>query len=256
MEYSGELSRIQQSLANCADQLGRRAAVLGELRPRKGERILDLGCGGGFYVKDIAATVGIDGQVTGIDISEDQIAAASQRCKGMGNVLFETGDGFALPYNAASFDAVLSVQVCEYLQSADGALREVFRVLKPGGRFVNVSTNWSQIYWTGEGAKLGGPIMTAWTGHAAHPNLASSLRSWLNGCRFSNVKQVPLPMLNISYDEDRFGFWLAKLVAIYVEGHGIQESETKKWLDELRVLDEANVYFFGNFSVVTIASKK
>jgi ubiquinone/menaquinone biosynthesis C-methylase UbiE len=255
MEYSGELSRIQQSLADCTDQVARRAAVLGELEPQNGERILDLGCGGGFYAREISAVVGPKGKVFGIDLSDDQIAAATERCKGLGNVSLETGDAFALPYDTASFDAVLSVQVLEYLKTVEGALNEVIRVLKPGGRFANVSTNWSQVYWTGEGANPGSTIMTAWTQHAAHPNLAASLRSRLNDCGFGGIEQVPLPMLNTSFNEDRFSYWLAKLVALYVESQGVSERQTTAWLDELRSLDEANEYLFGNFSVITKASK-
>jgi hypothetical protein len=97
--------------------------------------------------------------------------------------------------------------------------------------------------------------MTAWMGHAAHPNLAAGLRSPLRGCGFENVEQVALPMLNTSYDEGRFGFWLAKLVAIYVEGQGIPESETTAWDEELRALNDVNKYLFGNFSVITKASR-
>lgn len=256
MEYSGELARTQQSLASCADQGARRAQVLGALEPRRGEQVLDLGCGGGFYVRELSRVVGAEGQAAGIDISADQIAAATERCKEMDNVRLETGDAFALPYDTASFDAVLSVQVVEYLQDAEVALKEVLRVLKPGGRFVNVSTNWSQLYWAGEGARPGGAIMTAWARHAAHPDLAVDLRSRLTGCGFGSAAQVPLPMLNTSYDEDRFGYWLARLVAIYVAGQGVREKATEGWLDELASLDRANQYFFGSFSVITTASKQ
>lgn len=255
MEYSGDLARAQQSLARCADQGARRAQVLDALKPQGGEHVLDLGCGGGIYVKDISRAVGAQGRAAGIDISEDQIAAAAERCKEMNNVRLEAGDAFALPYDTASFDAVLSVQVIEYLQNVEVALKEVLRVLKPGGRFVNVSTNWSQLYWAGEGAKPGGAIMTAWGRHAIHPNLAAGLRSRLNGCGFESAEQVPLPMLNTSYNEDRFGYWLARLVAIYVASQGVQERAAKSWLDELASLDQANQYFFGSFSVITTASK-
>jgi len=102
VEYSGELARIQQSAANCADQDARRAQVLGALEPQSGERILDFSCGGG------SAAVGAEGQTVGIDIIEDQISVAAERCRGMGNVRLETGDAFALPFDTASFDAVLT----------------------------------------------------------------------------------------------------------------------------------------------------
>lgn len=89
------------------------------------------------------------------------------------------------------------------------------------------------------------------------PSMPKSGKSvWSSGTRLAAIEHVPLPMLNTSFNEDRFCYWLAKLVALYVESQGVPDKQTTAWLDELRSLDEANEYLFGNFSVVTKASKQ
>jgi ubiquinone/menaquinone biosynthesis C-methylase UbiE len=56
-----------------------------------------------------------------------------------------------LPYPDSEFDAVYSIQVLEYTGDLAEAFREIHRVLRVGGRFVNVSTNWSSCVWHSEG---------------------------------------------------------------------------------------------------------
>ena len=80
MDFSGDIARIQRSVANSHDVAVRRAAVFDALAPRTGEAILEIGCGGGAYLRDVALAVGAAGRACGIDISADQIEGARGHC--------------------------------------------------------------------------------------------------------------------------------------------------------------------------------
>lgn len=97
-------------------------------------RVLDCGCGPGSMTCDIAAVVA-PGEVIGLDAAASQIELARQRAKDQSvvNVRFEVGNVYALPYAEDSFDRVYSHALMEHLADPPAALREFFRVLKPGG---------------------------------------------------------------------------------------------------------------------------
>jgi len=75
-----DMARIQRALAQCHDMVLRRSRVLEALQLRTGERVLEVGCGGGFYAYEAAQCVGPTGRVCAIDLSADQITAAQSRC--------------------------------------------------------------------------------------------------------------------------------------------------------------------------------
>lgn len=109
MKYEGDIANIQRRLAETADLRRRRLAVLDALAVRPGESVLEVGCGGGHLLPSLASSVGERGHVLGIDISPDQIAAAKQRCSGMRCVQAEVQDVNRLPYQDASFDAIVAI---------------------------------------------------------------------------------------------------------------------------------------------------
>jgi SAM-dependent methyltransferase len=94
-------------------------------------RVLDLGCGEG-QVSRLVASRGAQ-RVVGVDASAAQVAEARRRA---GGVAYARASATALPLAAGSFDAVVACLVLEHLDDLDGALDEVARVLRPGGRFV------------------------------------------------------------------------------------------------------------------------
>ena len=71
MRYSGDLAAIQQSLARCHDLVARRVAVLAALDAGVGDVVLEVGCGGGTYLREIATAVGEHGRAIGYDVSAD-----------------------------------------------------------------------------------------------------------------------------------------------------------------------------------------
>jgi ubiquinone/menaquinone biosynthesis C-methylase UbiE len=108
------------------------AFALPHLRP--GMQVLDCGCGPGSITIGVAETVA-PGQVTGIDIEPRQIEAARAlaRERGVANLRFEQGSIYELPFPDASFDAAVAHFVIEHVREPIRALREMRRVLKPGG---------------------------------------------------------------------------------------------------------------------------
>ena len=107
------------------------------LRPiRAGESVLDLGCGAGFDAFIAAQLVGPAGRVVGIDLSPEMLAVAraGQAEAGFPEVEFREASVEALPFPDTSFDVALSNGVLNLVPDKPAALREIFRVLRPGGR--------------------------------------------------------------------------------------------------------------------------
>jgi ubiquinone/menaquinone biosynthesis C-methylase UbiE len=109
-------------------------AALGPIVP--GEAVLDLGCGGGFDAMVAAQLVGPTGRVVGIDLSPEMLAVASAALAETPYswVEFRQGEGEALPFPDTSFDVALSNGVLNLIPDKPRAVREISRVLRPGGR--------------------------------------------------------------------------------------------------------------------------
>lgn len=98
-----------------------------------GHRVLDIGCGPGTITAGFAEVAGA-GLVLGVEIEPEQVAMAREGARQRGlDVRFETGDAYELPADDASFDRVHISAVLMNLRQPERALREAFRVLKPGG---------------------------------------------------------------------------------------------------------------------------
>lgn len=99
-------------------------------------RILEVGTGEGQVARAIRAAgeqAGTPPAVVGVDPTVNQIVEAAQRG---GGVAYARSGAEALPFGDATFDAVVCCLVFEHIDDVDGALAEVARVLRPGGRFV------------------------------------------------------------------------------------------------------------------------
>jgi ubiquinone/menaquinone biosynthesis C-methylase UbiE len=108
------------------------------LRPEPGERLLEIGVGTGYYSLDLAEWVGPDGRLELFDLQQKFLDHVIREADGRGltNLIPTQGDATALPFEDATVDAVVLTAVLGEIPDTAAALREITRVLKPGGRLV------------------------------------------------------------------------------------------------------------------------
>lgn len=159
-------------LRNEADMAYRRRAraMLEYLELRDGDRVLDGGCGMGFYLMAMSRLRALE--MYGLDTDRSRLAWA--RSENVGAVLVQ-GDLYELPFPDGFFDKVLLSEVLEHLPDDVSALRELARVLRPGGVLAisvphaNYPFLWDPIngLWTRIGGQpfRSGPLVGIWTNH-------------------------------------------------------------------------------------------
>ncbi|HEY8762391.1 MAG TPA: arsenite methyltransferase [Candidatus Dormibacteraeota bacterium] len=108
--------------------------ALAQLQP--GEKVLDLGSGGGMDVLMSARRVGPEGHAYGVDMIDEmlQLAEANKARSGLANATFLKGTIEAVPLPAATVDVVISNCVINLAEDKGAVIREAYRVLRPGGR--------------------------------------------------------------------------------------------------------------------------
>ncbi|HEX6153049.1 MAG TPA: bifunctional demethylmenaquinone methyltransferase/2-methoxy-6-polyprenyl-1,4-benzoquinol methylase UbiE [Solirubrobacterales bacterium] len=147
-DFAGQVNRMFDRVAGRYDALNslmtaglhhrwrERAAHQTELGP--GDSALDVCCGTGDMALELARLVTPGGHVVGCDFSEPMLDLAREKAaeRGAGGVRFEWADALELPYDGERFDAVTVGFGVRNLADLDRGLREMARVLKPGGRAV------------------------------------------------------------------------------------------------------------------------
>jgi SAM-dependent methyltransferase len=129
-------AEVREPLERQLAPLGQRA--LAALAPRPGECILDIGCGGGETVLELARAVAPDGAVVGIDLSAAVLAFARRAAEGRERVRFVQADAEAYPFEPASFDAAFSRFGVMFFADPIAAFINIRRSLKPNGRMAFV----------------------------------------------------------------------------------------------------------------------
>jgi arsenite methyltransferase len=159
-----------------------------------GQTVLDLGSGGGIDVLLSAKRVGPAGKAYGLDMTDEMVALAreNQRKAGVTNVEFLRGEIEHIPLPDKSVDVVISNCVINLSADKDQVLREVFRVLKPGGRFAV-----SDVVTRGEVPADVQENMLLWVGCIAGALRDSEYVEKLTGAGFVSVEIEPTRVYHI-----------------------------------------------------------
>jgi len=119
--------------------------AIARMRISPDARMLDVGCGSGWATR-MLAEYAFNGRVTGIDISDEMIRVARESSRSLPNVDFEIASAEQLPFPDHEFTHAFSMESLYYYRNIPQALKEIHRVLKPGGLFVAIM----DLYWENE----------------------------------------------------------------------------------------------------------
>lgn len=179
---------------------------------RPGEVVLDLGSGAGIDAFLAAKAVGTGGRVIGVDMTPEMISRARDiaRKGGYANVEFRLGEIEHLPVESDSIDVALSNCVINLVPDKQRVFLELYRVLKPGGRF-----SISDMVTFGEVPEAVRGDMELWAGCVAGAIDESEYLGIIRSCGF---EQVTVKQRSVSFPGENPGYGLA---SITVEGHKV-----------------------------------
>jgi ubiquinone/menaquinone biosynthesis C-methylase UbiE len=218
------------------------------LAPRKGEVLLDIGCGHGNEIKKICQITGVK-KIYGLDISEKHLGAARKNLRKFtknGKAEFIRFDASKkLPFPSNHFNAVFSLDLLECLNENQriNLLVEIYRVLKPGGRILMEHTDWDTQVWNTKHRDLERKLVHAFCDTKQHwMNQAEGwmgrkLWGWvhLKGL-FKRPKVKTYVLTNTEYKRGLFSYGISSSLSETLKNkkYGITKREISRFLGDLK----------------------
>ncbi len=241
--YDADMARNQARLASTPDMAAQRRRMLECLNLQRGETVLDIGCGNGFFARDIAALVGQSGKVCGTDGSPDMIGMAREICPG-GE--FRACDATEQPFDDAMFDAVTATQVLCYVSDPGKAIREMHRLLRPGGRLVIMDTDWQSVVWNTADSELMRRAIRLVTSDYENAHVPRTLSSDLKAAGFHEIERSVFTILNWDRNSDGYAQVMAGSIRQLAEkSDNFSASDLARWEADQSEMDAAGTYMFS-----------
>jgi SAM-dependent methyltransferase len=245
LQFDTETARRIEAVYLTPDVVTQRREVLDLLALRPGHDVVDIGAGPGFLAAEMAAAVTPGGRVFAVDPSESMRAIARSRTAPIEIV---DGSAEALPLPDRSVDVAVATQVLEYVADLPGALAEIRRVLRPGGRVLLLDTDWDSIVWhSGDDLRML-QVLAAWEEHLVDPHLPRTLGVALRAAGFEVAQPRVVPLFNTGADRNTYSAGLVPIVAAFVVGRrGLTEETVQAWVDDLAALGEATFFSLNRY---------
>jgi arsenite methyltransferase len=256
LDFDATAAAQIDAMYSTPDVAATRIAVFRAANPKRGEKVLDIGCGPGYLLRELALAAGGEGRALGIDISEPMLAMAQRRCAGIAHVAVEKTEAGKLPAADGTFDLACALQIYAYVKELDEALAELCRALRPGGRVVILDTDFDGVVWQSADRDRMKKILAAYEQHVAWPDLPRILPSRLLRAGFQLERCEIVPMLTLSYHANTYVHGLARFIHRFVTGQaGIAVDEADAWMAEFDDLERAGAFVFAMNRFLFVARK-
>jgi ubiquinone/menaquinone biosynthesis C-methylase UbiE len=230
-----------------------KSAIVDGLRLQPGAKVLDLGCGMGADAFYLAARVGPNGHVTGVDFSETLIAEAVRRGAGRNlSATFEVGDAQALRFADHAFDAVRTERMLMHVPNAQQALSEMARVLRPGGRMAVQDFDWECQFCDSPYKDTTRKIALSFCDGLKNGWIGRRLPRLFREVGMTGVS-VSFQTITVTYDF--LHLLLGGHVARAVSGGVLSEQEADLWWASLAQANEEGTFFYGLTAFIVSGAK-
>jgi ubiquinone/menaquinone biosynthesis C-methylase UbiE len=217
------------------------------LGPAPGSRILEVGCGLGDDAASLARLVAPGGSVAGIDGSQAMIEAARLRHGDVAGLSFEVADAGRLPFDDASFDAARVDRVLQHIADPAAAVREMVRVLRPGGVLVAYDNDWETLTVDCADRASTRTVLNAWCDRFPSGWIGRRLSPLFLAAGLSDVVARPktLVLTDLGVADRLYSFFAT--ATRLAEAGVISEADAKRWSEALRAAD-AEGRFFSSYT--------
>lgn len=257
LEFDAATAQLLDTVYQGADVTRRRQASFDALRPRPGETILDIGCGNGLLTAELARAVGLNGRVVGVDPSSDMRQSAIKRCNEFSWVDIVEGSDSQLPVESETIDKAVSVQVFEYLSDIPGAVNEVYRALRPGGKLVVGDIHFDSLIWHSNSPDRMARMVAAWDNHFVERTVPALLPPILEKAGLSVESVAPITICDHRLKPDGLANMMMILMENYAVSNGyLSQEEAGEWAAEQRDLAADGRFFFSVTHFVVSATKR
>jgi ubiquinone/menaquinone biosynthesis C-methylase UbiE len=234
------------------DEVAARAEYLDLLGVQTGQRVLDVGCGSGVVTRDIARRVAPNGRAVGVDPHGEFLAIArelarEERLDGVAE--FREGSALALPFRDGEFDAAVAATVLVHVPGGEGAIPEMARVVRRGGRVGVFDFDGDSLVISHPDRPLTRRIVAAFSDHAAVDGwLVRRLPGVLTEAGLARV--AVRAFLPLEREPDGFYARMAERAAdVAAQAGAITEADRDRWLAQLRAEQAAGRFLGGRVHV-------
>ncbi|MFD2873153.1 methyltransferase domain-containing protein [Mucilaginibacter ximonensis] len=212
--------------------------------------IIDLGCGAGKDVIEIAKIVGENVKVIGVDHDPVMLEQGRTDAKNLNNVEFILSEAYPLSFDSESIDGLRTERVIQHLKEPQRVADEIARILKPGSPFVIIETDWHSL-------ALYTPFMdihkklTAYLTDTKINNgfAARKLTHYLRQSGFKDIKFEIHPFILTSLEDANQYLWIEKMIQETAEHGFITPQEFEELYGALKEADAAG-YFACSINLV------
>jgi ubiquinone/menaquinone biosynthesis C-methylase UbiE len=241
-----EMAAALEGRGQAFDQQRVNAALMNVLAPGIGEHILEVGCGSGVLCRLMAPEVIPGGEITGLDISPEFIRIARNHAVSAGlndSIQWNAGQAECLPFPNASFDGILAARLLLHVPDPQAILRELVRVLRPGGRAVVMDWDFDTLAVDHSDRELTRRLLHWRCDHHGGNNWSGrQLWGQMVTAGFTNVEVFPF--VSLAHDEhDSLTLSLFRAAEVAREGGAITPKEYDAWVAELSASLVAGCFF-------------
>jgi len=218
--------------------------------------VLDVGCGLGDDLLDIAKEIGPGGIVTGLDSSESLLSVARVNIEnGPKNIELVKGDALNLEFDDETFDRCKIDRTLQHISNPKKALSEMYRVLKPGGIMLAFDNDWETFTFSCTNRALVRKVANYWCDSFTSGWIGRYLYTYFSELGLSDIEAFPRTLVISDLEKSDRVFGLFQTINHVLDENLISDKEASELTNQMRERDNTNSFFSSYTGFIVLGRK-